>query len=219
MTDGTRILRTLAIPLVPALVLLILVPRSCSKALNAKKLRATTATQAPTDTALHIESVSPDAPPTRSIDWPAGFDAPRAQYLIEVDPHFTEPVAARIPKEGGGIVDSEAAEAFTRNGWFERNGMGYMPATGASLHLAGMTEEATAWRVPLGTRKFGRVTVVRDLGDGRAALGFSWQWEPNEAGRALKGSAYELHEGRAEFAGGGEHPWTLTQLSVDSEWR
>jgi hypothetical protein len=149
----------------------------------------------------------------------AGADRHRAAHRVGQPRRTAEPGAARIPKEGGGIVDSEAAEAFTRNGWFERNGMGYMPATGASLHLAGMTEEATAWRVPLGTRKFGRVTVVRDLGDGRAALGFSWQWEPNEAGRALKGSAYELHEGRAEFAGGGEHPWTLTQLSVDSEWR
>jgi hypothetical protein len=223
MTDGTRILRTLAVPIIVAVLFLFLVPKTCQKALGSRKLRApaATATAAPTDTDLHISSDSPDAPPSRPVSFPTGLNAQRAQYLIEVNQHFAEPFRFLLPKPGALIIvlDSSPADALVRAGWFEQAaGGGYTPTGGAALHLTGMTEEAQTWRIPLGTRKFGRVTSVEDLGDNRARVGFTWQWDPNEAGRAIK-SSFELHQGTAEFAGGGEHPWDLNSVSVDSDWR
>ena len=220
MTDGTRVLRTVAIPLVIAIVLLFLVPKTCEKALRGKKLQKGVLTRpaAPTDTGLHINSESPDAPPSRPIAWPAGLDAQRAQYLIEVDARFSEPAATRVPKPGAIALDNTAAEALVKAGYFEQAGGGYNPAVGASLHLDGMTEESLAWRVPLGQRKFGRVTSVDNFADGRAKVGFIWTWEPNDAGRAVAANL-ALHEGSAEFAGGGEHPWDLTAMTVDSDWK
>jgi hypothetical protein len=219
MTDGTRVLRTLAIPLIVALVFLFLVPKTCQKAIGTRKLRLPNAkVTAPSDTGLHIESVSPDAPVTGPVRYPAGLDAQRLRYLIEIDSHFVEPYKVLIPKPGGIVLDPAPADALVRAGWFEQHGGGYSPARGAALHLGGMTESAVAWLVPAGKRKFERVTGVEELGPGKARVSFTWQWEPNEAGRAIT-SSFELHQGSAEFAGGGGHAWDLRSVSVDSEWR
>ena len=219
MTDGTRILRTLAIPLIVALVFLFLVPKTCQKAIGTRKLRLPTATApAPSDTGLHIESVSPDGPVTGPVSYPAGLDAQRVRYLIEIDSHFAAPYKVLLPKPGGMVIDPAPADALVRAGWFEQQGGGYSPARGAALHLGGMTETVVAWLVPAGKRKFERVTGVEERGTGKARVRFTWQWEPNEAGRAIR-SSFELHEGSAEFVGGGEHPWDLRSVSVDSEWR
>jgi hypothetical protein len=221
MTDGTRVLRTLAVPLIVALVFLFLVPKTCQKAIGTRKLRLPTATATATaasDTALHIVSVSPDAPSSRPTNYPAGLDAQRARYLIEIDGHFQEPYKVLLPKPGGMVLDTAPADALVAAGWFEAAGGGYTPARGAALHLSGMTETPVAWLVPAGKRHFERITGVDDFGNGKARVAFSWQWEPNEAGRAIK-TSFELHQGTAEFGGGGEHPWDLNSVTVDSEWR
>lgn len=218
MTDGTRILRTLAVPLIVALVFLFLVPKTCQKAIGSRKLRPPAAAAAPADTALHIESQSPDAPPSRPVSYPAGLDSQRVQYLIEIDQNFVEPYKVLLPKPGGIVVDRAPADALVRAGFFEESGGGYTPARGSALHLGGMTESTLAWLVPAGKRKFERIASVDDLGNGKARARFTWQWEPNEAGRAIK-SSFDLHQGTAEFGGGGEHPWDLNSVSVDSDWR
>ena len=223
MTDGTRVLKTVAVPLGIALVFLFFLPKTCEKMLSGKKLRAATASSAaaPTDTALHIDSPSSAPGSSATSTYPAGLDAQRAQYEIEINQRFADPFGYRLPKPGAVIValDTAPAEALVKAGWFEQAaGGGYVPTTDAALHMPQMTEEPQAWRVPLGTRKFVRVTSAEDLGDGKARVAFTWQWEPNEAGRAVR-STFELHQGTAEFAGGGEHSWDLTALSVDSDWR
>lgn len=228
MTDGTRIIKTVAVPLGIALVLLFFVPKTCEKMLGSKKLRTNAAaTAAPTDTALHITSDAPASPaaaapaPASASSYPAGLDAQRVQYEIEINPRFADPATYRLPKPGAIIVvtDTAPAEAMVRSGWFEQSsGGGYTPTPEAALHLPSMTEEPQAWRIPLGTRKFDRVSAVENLGDGRARVTFTWQWEPNEAGRAAGGTS-ALHKGTADFAGGGEHAWDLTSLTIDPDWR
>lgn len=225
MTDGTRVLKTVAIPLSVALVFLFVVPKTCEKLMGSKKLRTAvtsgTAAPAPTDTALHITSDSPTAPRAKPVVYPPGLDAQRIQYLIEINQSFTDPYVYRLPKPGAVIelVDPTPADALIKAGWFELAPDGsYTPTPQASLHLPGLSEESQAWKVPLGTRKFVRATQIDDSGDGRAHVQFSWQWEPNEAGRAVK-SNFNLHQGVADFAGGGEHPWDLNSVGVDSEWR
>ena len=221
MTDGTRILRTVAVPLIIALVLLILVPKTCQKALGSRKLRRAPAAAetAPTDTGLHIESSSPDAPISRPVVFPAGLDAQRVQYLVEIDPRFAEPLVLRIPKPGGPpLLDTTAADALAQAGWLQKEGGGYTVAPGGALHLEGVTEDEQTLRIPVAKRKFGRVTGVNDSGEGKARVEFTWQWDPNEAGRTVK-SSFELHQGSADFAGGGEHPWDLNSVQADTAWK
>lgn len=219
MTDGTRILRTVAVPVVVAVVFLLLVPKTCQKALNSKKLRPNTVA-APTDTSLHISSDNP-APASKPIAWPAGVDEQRVQYLVEINQRFAEPYLYRLPKPGATLIgfDPASAEPLVKAGWFEGSAEnGFTPTHDASLHLPGLMEDPQAWRVPLAARKFVHVISFDDLGGNKGRAGFTWQWEPNEAGRAVK-SSFGLHQGTADLAGGGEHPWDLNGVTVDNEWR
>jgi hypothetical protein len=219
MTDGSRILRTVGAPLAVALIFLFVVPKTCQKVVGSRKLRVPkAAAPATTDTELHINSQSPDGPSSHPIVYPAGLDAQGVQYLIEVDQRFAGPMIIRIPKPGSLAVDPMLTKPFVRAGWFEPAGDGFAPTREASLHLSALTEEPLAWLVPVGTRKFGRVSSLVQS-DGKVHIAFTWQWEPNEAGRTMKSSGFDLHRASAEFAGGGEHPWDLGSLEVDSEWR
>ena len=212
MTDGTRIIRTVAIILVPALAFLCFAPRKMHVAPAA-------AAAPPADTALHIRSESPDALPSTAVVYPAGLDAARIKYLIEIDQKFAEPEILRVPKPGGAVLDATAADALAGAGWFEKSPAGgYTPTREAALHIPQLVEEPLAWRVPVATRKFMQVQTLRESGDGVATVGFTWQWDPNEAGKAIK-SSFDLHQGTAEFVGGGEHPWDLRSVMVDGEWR
>jgi hypothetical protein len=86
------------------------------------------------------------------------------------------------------------------------------------MHIEGIAQDATSYRVPVGKRKFGRIESLEDLGDGKVRARFSWEWEPTDAGRAVK-TSFQAHDGLAEFGGGGEHPWDLNSVTVDSDWR
>jgi len=222
MSDGTRVLKTVAVPLAIALVFLFFIPKTCSKVIGSKKLRApVAAASTAAATSLHIASESPDAPPSRPVTYPAGLDAQRVQYLIEINERFADPFGYRMPKPGAviALVETAPADALVKAGWFEEAPAGgYTPTREAALHLPHMAEVTQTWRVPLGTRKFVGISSLEDKGDGRAHIAFTWQWEPNEAGRAIK-STFEMHQGTAEFAGGGEHPWDLNSVSVDSDWK
>src|SRR5262249_5706233 len=135
MTDGTRIFKTVAVPLGIALVFLFFVPKTCEKMLGSKKLKtADASTAAPTDTGLHINSDTPSAPaaapPASSSSYPSGLDAQRVQYEIEINQRFADPFVYRLPKPGAVIVtlDTAPAEAMVRAGWFEQSaGGGYTP--------------------------------------------------------------------------------------------
>jgi len=96
--------------------------------------------------------------------------------------------------------------------------LGFLFGLGRGLIIVVVAFLFFAWLVPAGKRTFGRVTSIDDLGNGKVRVGFAWQWDPNEAGRAIK-SSFELHQGTAELGGGGEHPWDLNSVSVDGEWR
>lgn len=225
MTDGTRILRTIGVPLVLAIILLVVLPRMCARAIDAARLQSGTPA-APTASSaavtadstaggLHISSTSPDAPlPPRPQSYPAGLDATRVQYLVEIDPAFSQAATTRVPKSdaGGG---SDVATRYPivpvvlRLGYFQPAGEAYTPTREASLHLDGMSEDTAGWVVPIGRRVFDSVARVEDAGDGRYRATYRWRWEPNTIGRELLAKP-KIHEATAEFSGGERH-WALVQ--------
>src|SRR5205807_5451765 len=68
MTDTTRILRTVGIPIVIAIVLLVVMPKSCAKVATVAKARQEKAAR---ESGLHIESTHAPAA------YPGGLDAYR----------------------------------------------------------------------------------------------------------------------------------------------
>jgi hypothetical protein len=229
MTDGTRILRILALPLIIAFVFLFVLPKTCKRAVEARRARAaaqqtaTTASTTESDGELHIQSITPEnAGASRQLDYPTGLDAQRAQYLIEVNPHFGEPMSVRLPKPGGlrvVEVDAKIGPALTSRGYFVENAGGYLTTRDGQMKIDGLTEDANAWRVPIARRKFGTIRGASDKHDGSAVVQFTWQWEPTTVGHDLK-SSFDVHTSVALFNGGGGHAWDLTSISqLDNEWR
>ena len=222
MTDGTRILRTIGVPVVIAVILLVVLPRMCARAINAARVQTTTDTvssdsassAASSPGGLHISTTSPDASPARPQNYPAGLDAERIQYLIEIDPSFVQSGTMHVPKDVSLWSDADSRfpvlPVVTRLGYFQATGGSYAPTREAALHLEGMTEEAGGWLVPVGKRRFGSVARLEDLGDARYRATFRWQWEPNAVGGEILPKP-KSHESTAEF-GGGERHWALVQM-------
>ena len=225
MTDGTRILRTIGVPLALAVVLLVVLPRMCARALDSARRQAgttTAATNAPVATdstagGLHISTTSPDsASPPRPQNYPAGLDATRIQYLIEIDPTFVQPATTRVPKTDVSVW-ADAATRFPivpsvlRLGYFQAAGAAYTPTRDAALHLDGLTEDGAGWIIPIGKRKFDSVSRLEDLGDSRYRATYRWKWEPTSLGAELLPKP-RSHESAAEFSGGDRH-WALMQMT------
>jgi hypothetical protein len=229
MTDGPRILRTVGVPLVIAVILLVVLPRMCARAIDAARLQAgggatSTSTTATTDSGgggLHISTTSPDAPasasPLRPLHYPAGLDAERIQYLVEIDPSFSQAATMRVPKGDTTLwTDAETRfpilPAVIRHGYFEKSGGSYAPTREAALHLDGMTEDSAGWLVPVGKRKFGSISRLEDQGDGTWHATIRWRWEPNALGAEILPKAAS-HESAADFRGGERH-WALIQINA-----
>ena len=224
MTDGTRILRTIGVPLVIGIILLVVLPRMCARAIETARLQAGAPAKAAADTSattdstaggLHISSTSPDAPPPpRPQIYPAGLDAARVQYLVEIDSNFAQPATTRVPKTDVSLW-ADATTRFPvvpvvlRLGYFQPAGGAYVPTREAALHLDGMTEDGNGWLVPVGKRHFDSVARLDDVGDGHYRATYRWRWEPNTIGSELLPKPRN-HEATAEFSGGERH-WALVQ--------
>jgi len=206
MTDETRILRTVGIPVVIAIVLLVVLPKMCVKAVVVAKARQEKAAR---ESGLHIESTH------RPATYPAGLDAERVRYLVEIDSRFSTPYTLRLQKSA--IADSDAAvvSALQKIGYIEQAPDGSRTLTrDAILHLDGLVEDATSWTFPIATRHFDAIVGVQD-DHGNAHVTFSWKWQPNTAGTALLPRP-QRHEGTADFAPGSSG-WTMTGLTVDGD--
>src|SRR5437763_9278988 len=95
MSDETRILRTVGVPIVIAVILLFVLPKRCAKVVMVSKARKEAAARAAGG--LHIESSQ------KPVVYPAGLDPERVRYLVEIDPTFSAPYTAHVNKASGAI--------------------------------------------------------------------------------------------------------------------
>src|SRR5204863_10069060 len=103
------------------------------------------------------QSDTPGAPLIKGeLQFPAGLDAQRAQYLIEVNQRFAEPYVLLVPKAGGLSTNDSKVNALVTAGYFERVAGGYEPTRDGAMHIDGIEQDDTSYRVPLGKRKFAR---------------------------------------------------------------
>ena len=98
--NSSGILKSVLFFLCVTLVVLLVMPKDCAKK-AAGPLAALRHSRSGAAKGLRIETSTP-APASRNLAYPAGLDAARLQYLIEVDGHFAAPLTLTCPKRPGG---------------------------------------------------------------------------------------------------------------------
>lgn len=206
MTDETRILRTVGIPIVIAIVLLVVMPKMCVKAVVVAKARQEKAAR---ESGLHIESTHKPA------TYPGGLDAERVRYLVEIDERFSAPYTARVDKSATSVSDAAIVAALQKAGYVEQAPDGTRTLTrDGLLRLDGLVDDGTSWTFPIARRHFeGIVAIEGDHANSHVTI--SWKWQPNNVGAALLPDP-KRHEATADLAASATG-WTLTGLTVDSE--
>jgi hypothetical protein len=209
MTDETRILRTVGVPIVIAIVLLVMLPKMCAKTLAVSKARQEEAKKA---AGLHIESSQ------KPVTWPPGLDAERVRYLIEIDSRFSTPYTVHVLKVRDAVTtlgEDRIVPALQHLGYVEVASDGTMTLTrDGLLHIEGLVEDANSWTFPVATRHFAAVTSIEGDATSASAV-FAWKWQPNTIGAELL-PAPKRHEAKADLSRG-PTSWALTGLTVDSD--
>jgi len=206
MSDETRILRTVGIPIVIAIVLLVAVPKMCVKAVLVSKARQEKTAH---ENGLHIESTQ------KPVSYPSGLDADRIRYLVETDNGFSAPYNAHISKAAATIGDLQILAALQKLGYVERAPDGTLTLSrDGLLHLDGVVNDGTSWTFPVARRQFETVAGIEgDAANANATI--AWKWQPNTVGAALIPDP-KRHESKGQFAHSATG-WTMTALTVDSD--
>jgi hypothetical protein len=209
MTDGTRILRTAGIPLIIAIALLYVVPKECSKVLEVSKQRQ--AAQAASG--LHIESSQ------KPVTYPAGLDAERIRYVVEIDTQFSTPYLGHVRKAAPLVLlprEQALLAALQKLGYAETAADNTVSITrDGLLHIDGLVDEGTAWTFPVAKREFVSVTAI-DSDAATAHATFAWQWKPTAVGSEVMPTP-KRHEAKAELTNSTGR-WALVQISeLDGE--
>ena len=206
MTDETRILRTVGVPLVIAVILLFVLPKMCARAVVLSKERKEKAERA---AGLHIESTQ------KPVSYPSGLDPERVKYLVEIDHDFSAPYTVHINKTlgmGAALIEQQQIIPVLRKlGYAEVGGDGTLTLTrDGLLHLDGLVDDGSSWTFPVATREFNAITAV-DNDSTNAHAKFAWKWKPNAVGAELIPSP-KRHEAKADLANVGGR-WSLTGIS------
>jgi hypothetical protein len=201
-----RLFRTLGVPLAIAFIFLVFTPKLCEKAIvDAKKRQAVVATTAtsPAPSGLVISSSTPAPVRASSLRFPAGLDAARVQYLIEIDQAFAAPMTMAV------IEGSPITPLLIERQYVDKN---LAPTREGLINVNGAVQSPDGWTVPVAQRKFVGIDRIEDAGDNRYKIGVRWRWEPTAFAASLLPKPQEHHL-TAEFAGT-ERSWVLTGYVV-----
>lgn len=195
------------------LVVLLLMPKDCAKK-AAGPLAALRRSSAPAPKGLHIESSTP-APKSHNVTYPAGIDAARLQYLVEVDAHFGEPKTMTLAKQGGG--DAGLVSALQALRYIEPQPDGSYAFTSEGLLKVSATDNGTSWSVPVAKREFLNTQIIDCSAPDQCAVTFTWRWDPNDVGKAMQASTAP-QSGTARIVGG-PGGWVVSDVSAsDPSW-
>jgi len=201
----SHLLRTLAVPLGIALVFLVFTPKLCQRALTNAKVRAPSVARPsePAPSGLIISSSTPAPGGQRhDVKFPAGLDAARIQYLIEIEQAFSAPAVM------AAVDGTELAKVLTDRQYVEKRPDGTLgPTREGLINVNGAVDSPAGWIVPVGQRKFATIDAIDDAGDGSYNVSVTWRWEPGALYASLLPRPGN-HQLIAEFAGGAGH-WAL----------
>jgi hypothetical protein len=211
-----RLLRTLAVPLGIALIFLVFTPKLCQRALVTAKVKQPVplATGGPASSGLIISSSTPAPGNAANLRFPAGLDAARIQYLVEINQTFAMP--AVMP----AIENAPVTKVLLDHQYIEKRPDGtFGPTREGLINVNGAVDSPAGWIVSIARRKFVSVASIDDAGDGTYNVTIRWRWEPAPLFSSLLPKP-EDHDLTAEFAGGTGN-WVLRRFvrEPDREFR
>ena len=212
MESGT--LKTVLFALCAALVILIFMPKDCAKQ-AAHPIAALKKAKDAKPKELQIESSTPP-PNSRAVAWPAGLDAAQLQYMIEIDARFAAPKTMFCPKQERpgttvGTATRRLVDALLSLNYLEKRPDGSYAFTNEGLLHMTATDEGTSWSIPVAKRQYVRTDAIECPAADQCNVGFTWQWQPNEIGQAMKPEIVP-HAGAAKIVGG-PSGWVLSDVS------
>ncbi len=196
------------------LVVLLFMPRDCAK--RAVPLAALRRNQ-PAPKGLHIETSTPAPAAHREVTYPAGVDAARLQYLIEIDSRFAAPKTVTCPKQPGPLADAPAVTALQSLHYVEPQPDGTLAFTREGLLNVSAADQGAWWVIPVAKRQF---VSVDDIDCGAADMctaTFTWRWQPNDVGNAMH-PQIEPHQGTARLLGGAGGRVVSDVSGIDAGW-
>jgi len=197
------------------LVVLLLMPKDCAKK-AAVPLAALRRPRAAETKGLHIESSTP-APKSHAVTYPAGIDAARLQYLIEIDAHFAEPKTMTCPKQVAGNGDNGVVSALQALHYIEPQPDGSFAFTNEGLLNASATDNGASWSVPVAKRQFLKAESIDCTAADQCDVTFTWRWDPNPVGKAMQAPTAPQN-GTARIVGG-PGGWVVSDVSAsDPSW-
>jgi len=204
------------------LALLLFMPKDCAQRAAApiaalqKRTAKTTTSAAPPPQGLQIKSTTPPPPATKTPAWPAGVDASRFQYLLEIESHFAAPKTLSFPKQVINAAHPSVADALLALHYIEAKPDGTFAFTSDGLLHANATDEGSTWSVPVAKRQFVRVDDIECPAADQCNVRFSWRWQPNAVGQAMQAPT-EPQPGSAHIIGG-SGGWVIAEVSgIDAE--
>ena len=197
------------------LVVLLVMPKDCARKAAgpiAALRRATT----PRQKGLHIETSTP-APKWQQVTYPAGIDAARLQYLIEIDSRFAAQKTMSCPKQSGGVGDVSLVTALQALHYIEPQPDGSYAFTREGLLNVAAADDGSSWSVPIAKRQFVHVDAIDCSAADQCAVTFTWNWLPNDVGKAMQPPAAP-QSGSARIVGG-PGGWVVSDVSgIDPIW-
>jgi hypothetical protein len=191
-----RLGRTLGVPLAIAFIFLVFTPKLCEKAIVEAKKRQTT----PAPSGLVISSSTPAPISASSLHFPAGLDAARVQYLVEIDQAFASPMTMAVTEL------APITPLLIERQYVDKN---LAPTREGLINVNGAVQSPNGWTVPVAQRKFVGIDRIEDAGDNRYHVGVRWRWEPTAVAATLLPKPQEHHLS-AEFAGT-DRNWVLAR--------
>ena len=192
------------------LVVLLFMPKDCAKQ-AARPLAALQKAKGDKPKGLQIESSTPP-PASQRVNYPAGLDAEHLQYMIEVDTRFAAPLTALCPKQEPNEVygADRIVNALRSLKYVERQADGTLALTQDGLLHVTSADEGAAWRIDVAKRQFVRAQKITCITGDQCEVTFTWQWQPNDVGTAMKPQVAP-HDGRATITSG-PTGWVLSDV-------
>ena len=194
------------------LVVLLFMPKDCAKK-AAGPIAALKQSKSGGTKGLHIESSTPP-PESAQVTYPAGIDAARLQYLIEIDSNFAAPKNLTCPKRTGMPGDETLLTTLQSLHYVEPQPDGTYALTRDGLMNVTATDNGGTWSIPVAKRRFVKTDAIDCTASDQCNLKFTWQWQPNDVGQAMQ-PQLTPQPGTARIIGGAGG-WVLTDLRADA---
>ena len=162
---------------------------------------------------LHIETSTP-APASGAVAYPAGLDAARLQYLIEINANFAAPKNLTCPKHPGMPGNETLLTTLQSMHYVELQPDGTYALTRDGLMNVSATDNGGTWSIPVAKRQFLHTDAIDCAASDQCMVTFSWQWQPNDVGQAMQ-PQIAPQSGTAHIVGGAGG-WVVTDVSADA---